>query len=51
MREHSTTQIGKLVVNLGTRAVTVGGKPVHLTDKEYGILNYSTCAALRLERT
>jgi len=40
MRVHSkpTIQTGKLVVNLGTRAVTGGGKPVHLTDKEYGIL-------------
>jgi len=38
IREHSTIRIGKLVVNLGTRAVTVGGKTVHLTDKEYGIL-------------
>ena len=38
MREHSTIRIGKLVVNLGTRTVTVGGKQVHLTDKEYDIL-------------
>ena len=40
MRGHSkpTIQTGKLIVNLGTRAVTVDGKPVHLTDKEYGIL-------------
>ena len=34
MREHSTIRIGKLVVNLGTRTVTVGGKQVHLTDKD-----------------
>jgi two-component system cell cycle response regulator CtrA len=37
MREHSKLRIGKLVVNLGTRAVTVGGKQVQLTDKEYDI--------------
>ena len=39
MRGHSkpTIQTGKLVVNLGTRAVTVGGKQVQLTDKEYDI--------------
>jgi two-component system cell cycle response regulator CtrA len=29
---------GKLVVNLGTRSATVDGKPLHLTDHEYGIL-------------
>jgi cytosine/adenosine deaminase-related metal-dependent hydrolase len=38
MPEHSTIQIGKLVVNFGTRTVTVGHKQVHLTDKEYDIL-------------
>ena len=40
MRAHSksTIQTGKLVVNLGTRAVTVDDKPVHLTGKEYDIL-------------
>src|SRR5215467_9744766 len=34
----STIRIGKLTVNLDTRVVTVAGNPVHLTDKEYGIL-------------
>jgi two-component system cell cycle response regulator CtrA len=29
---------GKLVVNLGTRSATVDGKPLHLTDHEYSIL-------------
>ena len=40
MQGHSkpTIQTGKLVVNLGTRAVTVDGKPVHLSGKEYDIL-------------
>jgi two-component system, cell cycle response regulator CtrA len=34
----STVRTGKLVVNLDTRVVTVDDKPVHLTGKEYGIL-------------
>ena len=34
----SIIRTGKLVVNLDTRAVEVGGKPVHLTSKEYAIL-------------
>ena len=38
MREHSTIRIGELVVNLGSRTVTVGGRQVQLTDKEYNIL-------------
>jgi DNA-binding winged helix-turn-helix (wHTH) protein len=40
MQGHSkpTIQTGRLVVNLGTRAVTVDDKPVHLTGKEYDIL-------------
>jgi DNA-binding winged helix-turn-helix (wHTH) protein len=29
---------GKLVVNLDARVATVDGRPLHLTDKEYGIL-------------
>jgi two-component system, cell cycle response regulator CtrA len=34
----STIRTGMLVVNLDTRAVSVNEKPVHLTGKEYGIL-------------
>jgi two-component system cell cycle response regulator CtrA len=34
----SVIRTGKLVVNLDTRAVEVDGKPLHLTGKEYGIL-------------
>lgn len=34
----STIEIGKLVVNLDTRVVSVNEKPVHLTGKEYAIL-------------
>ena len=34
----STIQTGDLVVDLNTRVVSVGRKPVHLTGKEYGIL-------------
>jgi len=34
----STIQTGKLLVNLDTRVVSVDGKRVHLTGKEYGIL-------------
>src|SRR5580692_4762989 len=34
----STIRTGKLVVNLDTRVVTVDDHPVHLTGKEYGIL-------------
>ena len=34
----ATVRTGKLVVNLDTRVVTVDDKPVHLTGKEYGIL-------------
>jgi two-component system cell cycle response regulator CtrA len=30
--------IGRLVLNLDMRMVEIGGKPVHLTGKEYGIL-------------
>ena len=33
-----TIRIGKLVVNLDTRVVSVDDQPVHLTAKEYGIL-------------
>ena len=34
----SQIKIGQLTVNLDSRTVEVGGKPVHLTGKEYGIL-------------
>src|SRR6516164_10994224 len=34
----STIRTGKLAVNLDTRVVSVDGRPVHLTPKEYGIL-------------
>lgn len=35
---NSVIQTGKLEVNLDTRTVEVGGRQVHLTGKEYGIL-------------
>jgi DNA-binding winged helix-turn-helix (wHTH) protein len=34
----ATIQTGKLLVNLDTRVVSVEDQPVHLTGKEYGIL-------------
>jgi len=34
----SLIETGKLTVNLDTRTVEVSGQPVHLTGKEYGIL-------------
>jgi two-component system, cell cycle response regulator CtrA len=34
----STVRTGELEVNLDTRVVSVNEKPVHLTGKEYGIL-------------
>ncbi len=34
----SIIKTGKLAVNLSTRAVKIKGQPVHLTGKEYGIL-------------
>jgi two-component system cell cycle response regulator CtrA len=34
----SVIRTGKLVVNLDTRSAEVEGKPLHLTGKEYGIL-------------
>jgi two-component system cell cycle response regulator CtrA len=34
----STMRTGKLLVNLGSRTVTVDDQPLHLTIKEYGIL-------------
>ncbi|MBI4183123.1 MAG: response regulator transcription factor [Proteobacteria bacterium] len=34
----SVIQVGKLEINLSERAVRVGGETVHLTGKEYGIL-------------
>jgi DNA-binding winged helix-turn-helix (wHTH) protein len=38
MPSESLIRTGKLVVNLGTRVVTVDGQPLHLTGKEYGVL-------------
>ena len=35
---HSVIKTGKLSINLDNRSVEVDGKPVHLTGKEYGIL-------------
>ena len=35
---HSVIAIGRLAVNLAARTVAIDGKPVHLTTKEYGIL-------------
>ncbi len=35
---HSEIVTGKVRVNLDSRTVEVGGKPLHLTGKEYGIL-------------
>ena len=40
----ATVQIGKLVVNLDTREVSVDDHPVHLTGKEYGILRAAQLA-------
>ena len=37
-KSRSTIRTGKLTVNLDTRVVTVDGNPVHLTGKEYDIL-------------
>jgi two-component system cell cycle response regulator CtrA len=34
----STVKTGKLTVNLDTRTVEVDGQPLHLTGKQYGIL-------------
>ena len=34
----SVIRTGRLTVNLDTRTVEVGGQPMHLTGKEYGIL-------------
>ncbi|HTY69912.1 MAG TPA: response regulator transcription factor [Alphaproteobacteria bacterium] len=35
---HSVIKTGKLTVNLDTRTVEANGQPLHLTGKEYGIL-------------
>ena len=35
---HSVINIGRLAVNLAARTVAIDGMPVHLTTKEYGIL-------------
>ena len=37
-KSRSTIRTGKLTVNLETRVVMLAGNPVHLTSKEYGIL-------------
>ena len=37
-----TLRVGPLVLNLDTREVTVEGRPVHLTGKEYAILELLT---------
>ena len=37
-RSESSVRTGRLVVNLDTRVVSVDDQPVHLTGKEYGIL-------------
>ncbi len=34
----SVIQTGQLTINLDTRSVDIAGQPVHLTGKEYGIL-------------
>ena len=34
----STIPTGRLIVNLATRVVSVEDQPIHLTGKEYGIL-------------
>jgi two-component system cell cycle response regulator CtrA len=34
----STIRVGKLTVNIGNHIVVVGDQPVHLTPKEYGML-------------
>jgi DNA-binding response OmpR family regulator len=39
-----TIQTGRLAVNLEKRLVTVNGNPVHLTGKEYAILELLSCA-------
>jgi two-component system cell cycle response regulator CtrA len=38
----SVVYVGKLAVNLDARTADVGGDPVHLTGKEYGILELLT---------
>src|ERR1700737_1645721 len=38
-RSESAIRTGRLVVNLNTRVVWVDDQPVHLTGKEYGILD------------
>ena len=37
-----TLSVGPLLLNLGSREVSVEGRPVHLTGKEYGILELLT---------
>jgi DNA-binding winged helix-turn-helix (wHTH) protein len=47
----STIQTGKLLVNLDTRVVSVEDQPVHLTGKEYGILELlSLCKGTTLTK-
>ena len=39
---HSVIQTGMLTVNLDARTIEVNGQPIHLTGKEYGILELLT---------
>ena len=39
---HPSVTIGRLTLDLGSREATVGGRPVHLTGKEYAILELLT---------
>ena len=44
----STIRLGKLVVNLDKRLVSLDGQPVHLTGKEYSASSScSVCAKAR----
>lgn len=35
---HSIIRVGQMEINLGTKVVTVGGKTLHLTSKEYALV-------------
>jgi two-component system cell cycle response regulator CtrA len=43
----STIRTGKLVANLDERVVSVDDQPVHLTGKEYGILELLSLRRVR----
>jgi two-component system cell cycle response regulator CtrA len=45
---HSEIRTGKLAVNLAARTVSVEDRPLHLTGKEYGILELLASARGRL---